>query len=330
MAKYTPFRGVNLGGWLIVEKWLTPSLFSGTTVQDEWGLSRTAIGRARLRRHRKTFITEQDFAWLQSHGVTFVRLPVPYWAVVHTDEYVSAQKELDWAMKMAEQYGIKVLIDLHAVPGGQNTGDHSGRKGHMEWFERQDYQVQTLSILKVIARRYRDSPALWGIEIMNEPDTKRHVRLLKRFYRQVYRELRQIIRPGTVVVFHDGFRPLRFAGTLMRRSQYPVMMDVHWYAFPLRRIKKFKTYVRVSGIIRRWLLRWLWLWQPVIIGEWSSVLPQRFFDEQPVKNHTALLLQNIAMQHRAYARATGMMYWNYKAEGDGMWNYRWLVENEIY
>lgn len=28
-------RGVNLGGWLVLEKWITPSLFAGLRATDE-------------------------------------------------------------------------------------------------------------------------------------------------------------------------------------------------------------------------------------------------------------------------------------------------------
>ncbi len=28
-------RGVNLGGWLVLEKWMTPSLFAGLKAEDE-------------------------------------------------------------------------------------------------------------------------------------------------------------------------------------------------------------------------------------------------------------------------------------------------------
>ena len=28
-------RGVNLGGWLVLEKWMTPSLFEGLAATDE-------------------------------------------------------------------------------------------------------------------------------------------------------------------------------------------------------------------------------------------------------------------------------------------------------
>jgi len=32
-------KGVNLGGWLVLEKWMTPKLFEGTTAEDEYSFS---------------------------------------------------------------------------------------------------------------------------------------------------------------------------------------------------------------------------------------------------------------------------------------------------
>ena len=321
--------GVNLGGWLILEKWLTPSVFKGLQAGDEWELSQTPEGRKRIEQHRKTFITEADFVWLRDHGVTLLRLPVPYWAIVESEEYVFAGYEVGWTMQMAEKYGLKVLLDLHAAPGGQNVGDHSGRKGQCEWFEDTECQEQTLEILLQMAETYKDSPALWGVEILNEPEAKGHVRQLIRFYRRAYKELRSVVRPGTYTVFHDGFQPLLFTGSLWPRRDYPVIMDVHWYGFPIDQAKTMESYMRLSRWLRLGMARFLQLWQPIMVGEWSSVLPQRFFDAAPQDSHMTLLHQNIRMQQRVHALTPADMYWNYKAEGEGMWHFRSLVEKGI-
>ncbi|GAA5828569.1 hypothetical protein JCM11251_000855 [Rhodosporidiobolus azoricus] len=94
-------RGVNLGGWLTLEPFITPSLFDpfltspypcGPAV-DEWTLSLNLRaeggggmgGQERLeevlRRHYETFITELDFLAIAAAGLNWVRLPVPYWAI---------------------------------------------------------------------------------------------------------------------------------------------------------------------------------------------------------------------------------------------------------
>ena len=63
---YNPMAltGVNLGGWLILERWMTPTLFEGTDAQDEYSFMQTPSAKAKLRNHQKTFITERDFKWL--------------------------------------------------------------------------------------------------------------------------------------------------------------------------------------------------------------------------------------------------------------------------
>lgn len=33
-------KGVNLGNWLVLEKWMNPALFEGTTAEDEYYLPR--------------------------------------------------------------------------------------------------------------------------------------------------------------------------------------------------------------------------------------------------------------------------------------------------
>jgi glucan 1,3-beta-glucosidase len=46
-------RGVNLGGWLVLEKWMAPSLFAGLDATDEttWCVELGRDATARLRAH---------------------------------------------------------------------------------------------------------------------------------------------------------------------------------------------------------------------------------------------------------------------------------------
>ena len=328
MKKRGELRGVNLGGWLVVEKWLTESLFEGTDAWDEYNLMQTPGAKAKIERHRRTFITEADFAWLQQNGINAIRIPIGYWLFEAKDGYAPAISHLDKAMKWAEKYDLKVLIDLHAARGSQNGGDHSGRAGRAEWFERREYQDETIEILCEIARRYKESPALWGIELLNEPG-RGHYWTLLRFYRQAYRRICKVARPGVSVVFHDGFRPLLFTGALRTQRGHPVVMDAHWYAFGFGAGVTFDEYERRLQRTRRWLLWWLQRWQPVIAGEWSTVLPQELFNETPQKGHRELLRRNANLQQQIYDKALGNFYWNYKAEGRGMWHFRSLVEDGI-
>lgn len=121
-------RGVNIGGWLVLEPWITPSIFSqwadNRAVVDEYTYSRTLgkdAARATLANHWKTFITQDDFNQIAKAGLNHVRIPIGYWAIspVAGDPYVQGQLDfLDLAIKWARSAGLKVMIDLH---GGKQT-----------------------------------------------------------------------------------------------------------------------------------------------------------------------------------------------------------------
>ncbi|KAG6868354.1 hypothetical protein C0993_004578 [Termitomyces sp. T159_Od127] len=115
-------RGVNLGGWLVIEPWITPSLFDNTgdsRIIDEYTFGQyqdRAKAYRTLKAHWDSWITEADFRAIAAAGLNHVRLPIGYWAfdVSGGEPYVQGQLPyLDKAIAWAEKYGIKVIIDLH-------------------------------------------------------------------------------------------------------------------------------------------------------------------------------------------------------------------------
>lgn len=111
---------MNLGGWLVLEPWITPSIFeeAGDKAVDEYTLSQILGSKApeRLSKHWNSFITGEDFQAIAAAGMTHVRIPVGYWAVLTLDgdPYVSGQLEvLDNAIKWAQAAKLKVIVDLH-------------------------------------------------------------------------------------------------------------------------------------------------------------------------------------------------------------------------
>ena len=116
-------RGVNLGGWFVLEPWITPSIFNDwadqTTVVDEYTYTQT-LGKSeassRLTNHWNTWITQDDFNQIAAAGLNHVRIPIGYWAVapLDGDPYVQGQLSvLDQAITWARGAGLKVLLDLH-------------------------------------------------------------------------------------------------------------------------------------------------------------------------------------------------------------------------
>ncbi len=128
-------KGVNLGNWLVLEKWMSPELFDGTSAEDEvhlWReLSETAA-RERFKVHRDSWVHERDFVYLAANGIELIRIPVPFFIFGDVAPYVGCIEYLDEAFEWAQRHGQKILIDLHTVPGSQNGFDNGSPRprGH--------------------------------------------------------------------------------------------------------------------------------------------------------------------------------------------------------
>lgn len=103
-------RGVNLGGWLVLERWIAENLFFGVNALDETYLG-LELGperlRERLRVHRDEFITERDFEDMAVKGFNAVRIPVPFFLFEDAGPYVHCYEYLDKAFDWAEKYGLE-------------------------------------------------------------------------------------------------------------------------------------------------------------------------------------------------------------------------------
>lgn len=326
--KQPAFYGVNLGGWLVLEKWMTPSLFRGTDATDEYTFMQTPDARGRIENHRRTFITEADFAWLADHGVTMLRIPVGYWLFESTGPFTPTIAYLDWAIKMAKKYDLKVLVDLHGAPGSQNGRDHSGRAGKSLWYRKKAYREETVETIARIAAYYKDEPTVWGLELLNEPKIGLFQFKLRRFYKQAYKAIIRFGRPGIVTVFSDAFTPRLLSGALRPQKDYPVVMDIHWYHFTdwLFKWRPIENYFR-KLVGKKKLLNKLRRRQPIVIGEWSVVLAHEAMRTVPADEEKVYVRRHGSLQVDTYREAEGWFYWTYKTERPGIWHFRSQVED---
>ncbi len=244
-------RGVNLGGWLLLERWMTPSLFKEPNATDEttWCVE---LGKEeatkRLQEHWKSFITEGDFQWLSDKGINAVRIPVAFWLFGEDSEYPyhpnygenkypfveGGVDYLDKAFEWAQRYGIYIVLDLHAAPGCQNGFDNGGMKGVLDWHKKKEYIEFSLKFLERLAERYGQHPSLIGIETLNEPhgyEIPNALDILKPYNREAYTKIRKHCDKHEVaVVFHDAFLDhTNYHGDFREPEYTNVIFDIHRY-----------------------------------------------------------------------------------------------------
>lgn len=328
MTHQEKIRGVNLGGWLILEKWMTPSVFRGTSAIDEYSFMQTDGADDKIQAHRSSFVTDEDFKWLAENGINAIRLPVGYWVLEDSGPYLSAAQFLDFAVDMCDKYHLKLLIDLHGAPGSQNGRDHSGRVGEIRWHDERLNQFRSIEVLESLAKRYYNRDCIWGYQLLNEPKIGLVQWRLRRYYRQAYRRMIELVRPGTKLVFHDAFTTFLMSGAIAPRRGYPVVIDRHWYHFLqlFRRKLPHSLYFKKLRL-SKYLYRIVRLTQPLIIGEWSGVLDHETIKNLPKNDRLKLEQQNIDVQLKLYENETdGWFFWSYKTEKPDLWNFRALIE----
>ena len=253
----TQVRGVCLGGWQVLEPWITPSLFYQFLGQDQNSSALDTYsfcevlgpeeGNRQLRRHWDTWVTQEIIQELaQVEHVNSFRLPVGDWSFAPYGPYVGCtdgsldyiDKVLDWAA----MYNITVLLDIHTMKGSQNGFDNSGQARRVEWtskfskwpegetqtflhwpireanwmgeFDREtmSYPVidfdnisHSLTAIANLVERYKDHPAVLGLEPINEPWEFTPIDELKKFYFEGYLIVKRQA-PLWKYVMHDSFR----------------------------------------------------------------------------------------------------------------------------
>ena len=331
------WRGVNLGGWLVLEKWMVSQVYRGTNAPDEFTLCQTLGDQAveRLNQHRETFITAEDFRWIKQHGLNAVRLPVGYWALEAPQPYVECARFIDFALEQAQANGLKVLLDLHGAPGSQNGWDHSGREGEINWPKDPQNIAETLRILESFAQKYGRHPALGGIELLNEPRDSVPLEILKPFYRDACARLRPHLNADVAVIFHDGFRALAWKQFMLPPDFTNVMLDTHIYQCFGDDDKKRDAHEQLAAALKRreTLDEMQREGMPVIVGEWSLGLPGRAMEGLTRLQVDVVKRAYGAIQLLNYEATRGWFFWSYKLERDNEWNFRhcvnrgWLPDN---
>ena len=150
----TPITGTNLGGWMVLEPWITPSLFyrfldkgQGETAMGSYTVCESLgpeEGNKLMRAHWDSWYTEKDIADLAARGVEWVRLPIGDWTLNPYGPYVGcmdgAAEKIDWMMDTCHKHGIKVLIDVHCMKDSQNGFDNGGRTWQLIWHDKTHFE----------------------------------------------------------------------------------------------------------------------------------------------------------------------------------------------
>lgn len=228
-------KGVNIGGYLLQEFWMTPTKASEHVkaeldiyhyLEEQYGQER-ALELIDI--YQSAYFTESDFDNLQALGLNVVRLPFWYRNIVDGSGEIIPNwyERFDWFIDQAGKRGIYVILDFHGVPGSQNGSDHSGLDGGEDKLKASEFFFGDEALVKanqelfydiwdLIASRYQNSPVVAGYDLINEPyctyryssgysDQELHEKLWS-VYDQAYDRIR-VIDPDHLIFMEATWDP---------------------------------------------------------------------------------------------------------------------------
>ncbi|PVH93545.1 glycoside hydrolase family 5 protein [Periconia macrospinosa] len=200
-------KGTALGGYLNMENFITG--YPGHENEHRAAMA-SVLGAEKAQyffdRLLHYFFTEEDAEFFASLGMNCIRLPFNYRHFIDDQNPYEFKKEgfalLDRVVNICAKYNLYVVLDMHAVPGGQNQDWHSDSSLTKAIFW--DFRVlqdQAIELWKAIAAHYRGNPVVCGYNLLNEPADPEHKRLIA-WYERAEKAIRAV--DPDAMLFIDG------------------------------------------------------------------------------------------------------------------------------
>jgi aryl-phospho-beta-D-glucosidase BglC (GH1 family) len=208
-GKPVVLKGVALGGWLMMEGYM----HCGRNIPEREfkALLAKAQGKEAMEdftnSFREIFIQESDIRNIKAWGANCVRVPFNYRVVEFEDRAFSLNeaglRHLDDAVEWCEKHGIYCVLDMHASPGAQNEDWHADPCGNPAFFFDEGNKNRYYRLWHFLADRYRDSSAVAGYDVLNEPNVPiTQEGVVKEVYDRVTKEIRDADKRH--IIFLEG------------------------------------------------------------------------------------------------------------------------------
>ncbi len=203
-GKTVHLKGINLGNWLMQEGYIFKFKKAGSPKKIHAAFEAMAGvegARAFWKSFHDVYVTEDDIRFIAAAGFNLIRIPLHYGLFVKDGDPPRFEGEgyalLDRVIGWAKNAGLRVVMDMHAAPGGQTGINHDDGPGYPLMFYVPRHRALTVALWKHIAARYRDEPAVLGYDLLNEPiapyhDTAYLIPRLEPFYRETTAAIRSV------------------------------------------------------------------------------------------------------------------------------------------
>ncbi len=239
-------KGVNLGGWLMMEGYILHSPnYAEQKFKEEF---KAALGNRALEEFendfRENFIQASDIQQIARYGFNCIRVPFNH-RLIEKSPYHYDPKGLaflDQVIRWAKENHLWIILDLHAACGSQNHDWHSDSLGVALLWQKKAYQERTLALWEFLAERYSQEETIAGYDFLNEAVVQ-DKKILNAFYRNLIKRIRNFdshhilfvegntwatdldcldaFEDDNIVLSFHAYQPLDFTFNFVPHRKYP-------------------------------------------------------------------------------------------------------------
>lgn len=200
-------HGVGLGNWLVLEHFMFG--LPGTDSQIRQVI-RENYGEENYTRfwdkYYSVYVQEADIKYVYDCGMNHIRIPVNY-KLFFTNDFEKSVgiREMNRILEYCKKYNIWAIIDMHAVPGGQNPDWHcDNASGHDMFWQDTTAKNNVVQLWKNIANYYKNEPTIGGFDLINEPCyfAKETDNLMIQFFEDCTKAIRSVDKKH--IIFYSG------------------------------------------------------------------------------------------------------------------------------
>lgn len=320
-------KGVNLGGYLVLEKWITPDLFQEFNARDEYSLHLLNQGQLTkdLKSHYESFISEEELKFIKDQNVNAIRIPIGHYIYGDFPPYPKTIEYLENLFNLAYKVGLLIILDLHTSPGSQNGWDHSGKSGSITWHKSEANITVTLKIINRLSKQFGKHPNLYAIELLNEPHYEIPISILKSFYLEGYKAVKEYSNCN--VIISDAFRPRSWSSFMTGRNYTDVILDMHLYQCFSQSDKEMSMPEHINFTKKVWgkLVRDVQKKRSAICGEWSLGIDPLSLKGLNTLEKDKYIKEYGLAQLEVFSDLLGHFFWTYKLTDRGGWNFKSLI-----
>ncbi|WVF67132.1 hypothetical protein IAT40_001877 [Kwoniella sp. CBS 6097] len=344
--RYRQQRGVNLGSWFSLERWISPNVFRAAAQpgQSDFDVASGRDAKKILEEHWDTWMNDGDWRWIREKGFNSVRLPIGYFhlcgpmpeVLKGTDfepfhnTYEGAWGRIKNAVETAGNYGLGVMIDLHGAAGAQNPDAHAGiSKGKTGMWDRHANLASTSLALRFLASQFAHVPHVIGLELLNEPQNNAK---LQGWYKSTIDELRTIVPNDFPIYVHDAWDTNHYSHWVGDRNDF-VVLDHHLYRCFTDEDRKKSGYQHAQDLRGGFKNTFSGFSETakgnIVVGEWSAALDNQSFRPGLSDGEKDAERREFVKAQLELYEGTSAGYWFWTLKKQDGWDAGWSAKDVV-